>query len=150
MSNVIHLHSRPATTSRRSRAVHIALAFAILAAAPLLLLARPASAATVNPPRTIPPIITVDPCLTHACPTVPPVTTPPINPCQLRPCPTIPPVIEPCRQDCDPPEVTTTTVAPPETTTPPVVTTEPPHTDPNPPVVIYVDPPVLAHPTFTG
>ena len=84
-----------------------------------------------------------------AAPTVPPVTTPP-DPCRLQVCPTTPPVIEPCRQDCDPPEVTTTTVAPPETTQPPVVTTEPPHTDPVPPVVIYVDPPVVAHPTFTG
>ena len=143
MSNVIHLHSRP-STSNRSRAVHIALAFAILSAAPLLLLARPAGA-TANPPRTIPPVVIVDPCLTHVCPTVPPVTTPPINPCDLRPCDTVPPVIDPCRRDCDPPEVTTTTVAPPETTTPPVVTTQP-----NPPIVIYVDPPVLAHPTFTG
>lgn len=144
MSNVVHLYSRPvASASSRSRGIRIALAFAILAAAPVLLLMRPAGA-TANPPK-LPPIVTVDPCLTHACPTIPPKV-----PCTvLQTCPTIPPVIHPCEQDCDP-EVTTTTMPPPDTTEPPVVTTEPPVVHENPPVVIYVDPPVIAHPTFTG
>lgn len=140
------------STTKTRTIARMALVSAAFAGLSFGIATAPAGAAASRevPPTTIVDVCTLVPgsCLT---PVIPPVTIPTDTVDPTLPPPVVvdpgDPVDPPCIDDCG------TTVTPPCDTEGGTVCPgdpDPGHPDPQQPPVVKVDPPVVAHPTFTG